>query len=398
MAFSYIAEALKQRHEQQLWRSRHCIDSAHGALIEVDGQHYLNFSSNDYLGLRRSNVVAQAWIDGVSEYCGGSGASPLVSGYCKAHRELEEYLATALNRDKVLLFNSGFAANQALCQALFGSAAEQLPNLIVADKLIHASFVDGAQGCHAQFKRFRHNDTGHLRTLLASHAEKQPDSNILLASESVFSMDGDRAPIAELQQLAAQYQAWLMLDDAHGFGVLGQTGLGVCELHQLSQQQCPVLMATFGKAIGTAGAFIAGSAELIDYLVNFARHYIYSTAMPAAQAHATLASIKANVDPARRQLLEARINQFRQLASQAALPLAESDTAIQPILLNNSAQALVFSQRLRQLGIWASAIRYPTVPKGSDRIRITLSAVHQERDIEALVDALSIAYAEVRHG
>ena len=204
-------------------------------------------------------------------------------------------------------------------------------------------------------------------------------------------MDGDQAPVMELVDIAEQHDAWLMLDDAHGFGVVGDSGLGMTELHNLSQQQLPVLMATFGKAIGTAGAFIAGSEQLIDYLVNFARHYIYSTAMPAAQAHATLASLKANVEPSRRQLLQARITQFKHLATAANIPLLLSDTAIQPVLIGNTAQTLVVSEKLKSLGIWASAIRYPTVPKGTDRLRITLSAIHQEQDIVALVDALSLA-------
>ena len=391
MAFDFIHEALTRRKHDKLWRSRHVIESAVDALIQVDGQHYLNFSSNDYLGLRRSTVVAQAWVDGIAEYTAGSGASPLVTGYTQAHHDLEVYLAKVLKRDKVLLFNSGFAANQAICQALFTGQSSQSQDLIVADKLIHASLVDGAQASDALFKRFRHNDCQHLSAILSSHNAAQADSNKLIVSEGVFSMDGDQAPVAELVHIAQQHDAWLMLDDAHGFGVLGENGLGVSELHNLSQAQLPVLMATFGKAIGTAGAFIAGSAELIDYLVNFARHYIYSTAMPAAQAHATLVSIKANVDPSRRNILQARIKQFKQLASTANIPLLASDTAIQPVLIGDTERTLLVSEKLKSLGIWASAMRYPTVPKGSDRLRITLSAIHQERDIVALVDALSLA-------
>ena len=395
MAFDFISEALTQRKQDKLWRSRHIIESAVDTLIQIDGRHYINFSSNDYLGLRRSTVVAQAWVDGIAEYTAGSGASPLVTGYTQAHHELEVYLAKVLQRDKVLLFNSGFAANQAICQALFCGNGRQSQDLILADKLIHASFVDGAQASDAVFKRFRHNDSQHLRALLNSQTFAQTNSNKLIATEGVFSMDGDQAPVLELVDIANQHDAWLMLDDAHGFGVLGETGLGIAELHSLSQQQLPVLMATFGKAIGTAGAFIAGSEELIDYLVNFARHYIYSTAMPAAQAHATLASLQANVKPSRRQLLQARIKQFKQLAKTANIPLLPSDSAIQPVLIGDTKRTLAISEKLKNLGIWASAMRYPTVPKGSDRLRITLSAIHQEQDIIALVEALSLAMSSV---
>ncbi|KXI30759.1 aminotransferase class I/II-fold pyridoxal phosphate-dependent enzyme [Paraglaciecola hydrolytica] len=394
MAFEFISSVLNQRKQDKLWRSRHIIESAVDCMIQVDGRHYLNFSSNDYLGLRRSTVVAQAWVDGIAEYTGGSGASPLVTGYTQAHHELEVYLAKVLKRDKVLLFNSGFTANQAICQALFSAGSRQSTDLIVADKLMHASFVDGAQACDAVFKRFRHNDCQHLSSILRSQSAVA--TNTLIATEGVFSMDGDQAPILELLNITQQHDAWLMLDDAHGFGVLGETGLGVSELHQLSQQKLPVLMATFGKAIGTAGAFIAGSEQLIDYLVNFARHYIYSTAMPAAQAHATLESLKANVKPDRRHLLQTRIQQFKQLAKAVNIPLLPSDTAIQPILIGDTDLTLALSEKLKQLGIWASAIRYPTVPKGTDRLRLTLSAIHQERDIVALVDALSLAISSLK--
>ena len=394
MAFEFISAALAARQQQNLWRSRQVIQSSAQGVIELDGRHYLNFSSNDYLGLRQSTVVAQAWVEGVAEFGAGSGASPLVCGYTSAHHALEQYLARQLKRDKVLLFNSGFAANQAICQALF-ARGRQCNDLIVADKLIHASFVDGATSSDAQFKRFRHNDCEHLSALLQRAERAVPRGNLLIASESVFSMDGDMAPVSSLAEMAQQHDGWLMLDDAHGFGVLGDSGLGVVEQYNLSQQQLPVLMATFGKAIGTAGAFIAGSEDLIDYLINFARHYIYSTAMPAAQAHATLVSIQANQNPERRQQLAANIAQFCDLAHKANIPLLPSHTAIQPVVIGDPQQTLQVSEKLKQLGIWVSAIRFPTVPKGSDRLRVTLSAAHQPRDISALVDALSLALGSI---
>ncbi|WP_158967631.1 8-amino-7-oxononanoate synthase [Paraglaciecola sp. L3A3] len=383
-AFGFISTALAERRSTGLLRQRKIIESAQGPLIQVDGQHYINFSSNDYLAMRRSNVVAQAWVDGISELGGGSGASSLVTGYSYVHQALEEYLAAELGREKVLLFNSGFAANQAICQALFAASNK---GLILADKLIHASFIDGAQACDAQLKRFRHNDLNHLQTLLA---KADPKDDILVATEGVFSMDGDQAPLTDILSITEHTPAWLLVDDAHGFGVLGKKGLGVTELHNLSPQQLPVLMATFGKAIGTAGAFVAGSNNLIDYLVNFARHYIYSTAMPAAQAYATLACLQSQKRLQNKDILQQRIQQFKQLAQAAGLVLMPSDTAIQPVLIGNAEKALEASERLKKLGIWVSAIRYPTVPKNTDRLRITLSAGHEEQDIQALVDALQL--------
>jgi 8-amino-7-oxononanoate synthase len=399
MAFNFITSALNKRRSQGLFRSHNTVNSAAGPMIEIDGQHYINFSSNDYLAMRRSNVVAQAWIDGISEYGGGSGASPLVTGYTNAHQALEEYLASELKRDNVLLFNSGFAANQAVCQALFnrpvssqavpGQSSAKNEDVIIADKLMHASFIEGARASRANLTRFEHNNTEHLQMLLHSPgAIKQ--TNTLVATEGVFSMDGDQAPLHQIVTMSQQADAWLMVDDAHGFGALGKHGRGVIETHNLSQQQVPIVMATFGKAIGTAGAFVAGSHDFIDYLINFAKHYIYSTAMPAAQAYATLMSLQAKQSDERRAILAQRIEEFKLLANKAGLTLMPSNTAIQPLLIGNAEKALAISKKLKSLGLWVTAIRYPTVPKHTDRLRITLTAGHETSDIEALVDALQI--------
>ncbi|GAC22307.1 aminotransferase class I/II-fold pyridoxal phosphate-dependent enzyme [Paraglaciecola arctica] len=389
MAFDFIAAALAKRRNAGLLRTRHTVDSAAGPMIEIAGQHYINFSSNDYLAMRRSSVVMQAWVDGISEYGGGSGASPLVTGYTNAHQALEEYLASELKRDKVLLFNSGFAANQAVCQALFSQSNIKNNDLIIADKIMHASFIEGAQASKAKLTRFKHNDITHLQRLLNS-ADKQQAQNTLVATEGVFSMDGDEAPLGQIVASIKQTEAWLMVDDAHGFGTLGKHGRGVIETHNLSQQQVPILMATFGKAIGTAGAFVAGSHDFIDYLINFARHYIYSTAMPAAQAYATLMSLQAKQSADRRNILVERIQEFKFLANKAGLTLMPSNTAIQPLLIGDAQQTLDASEKLKALGLWVTAIRYPTVPKHTDRLRITLTAGHDSRDIVALVDALQL--------
>ena len=412
MAFDFITAALEKRRREGLFRSHNTVNSAAGPLIEVDGQHYINFSSNDYLAMRRSSVVAQAWIDGISEYGGGSGASPLVTGYTNAHQALEEYLASELKRDKVLLFNSGFAANQAVCQALFSQTAlsqtacsqsrinsqdhAKNQDVIIADKLMHASFIEGAQASNAKLMRFKHNNTEHLQTLL-NLTDVQKETNTLVATEGVFSMDGEQAPLHKIVTMCKQAGAWLMVDDAHGFGALGKHGRGVTETHSLTQQQVPILMATFGKAIGTAGALVAGSHDFIDYLINFARHYIYSTAMPAAQAYATLISLQAKQCSERRSILAQRIEQFKLLANKAGLTLMPSDTAIQPLLIGDSEKALAASEQLKSLGLWVTAIRYPTVPKHTDRLRITLTAGHETRDIEALVDGLQIVLLNEKH-
>ncbi|MEW9799209.1 8-amino-7-oxononanoate synthase [Alteromonas sp. CYL-A6] len=382
MAFERLADYLSHRKAQGYLRQRRCQHYEKDNIVCIDGEHYLNFASNDYLGMRHHEGVLQAWTEGLAQYGAGSGASPLVTGHTYAHQALETYLAERLNRDAVLLFNSGYAANQALCQALFKDGGE-----IVADKLMHASFLEGAMASSATLQRFRHNDTGHLARLL----EREKNGDRLIVSEGVFSMDGDTAPASELAAMAVQADAWFMLDDAHGFGVLGDSGLGTAEACGLSQSQLPVLMGTFGKAVGTAGAFVAGSQVLIDYLVNFARHYIYSTALPPAQAVATLYSLKQLESPERREALHNTIATFRQLATERGIPVMPSVSAIQPVIVGSPERAVALGNALRQRGIWAVPMRYPTVPKGTDRIRITLTATHTRRDLEALCDAFVLA-------
>ncbi len=391
MTFEFVSAALDSRRQQNLFRQTRVVESSTGALVEVDGQHYLNFSSNDYLGQRQHMSVMQAWVEGIGQYGVGSGASPLVTGHTRAHQALQDYLAEHLEREKVMLFSSGFAANQAICQAF--SKTNKVN--ILADKLMHASFIDAAMSSGLPFSRFLHNDVASLSARLS-----KVTGDCLIATEGVFSMDGDSAPLTTFSDLAKQSESWLMVDDAHGMGVLGKNGLGSAEALNLSQHDAPILMGTFGKAIGTAGAFIAGSADLIDYLTNFAKHYIYSTALPPAMSHATLASFQSLRDGHQQGKLLENITLFKQLFSssrcnQYPVELLVSDTAIQPLLVNDPKTCLAMSEKLKQLGIWISAIRYPTVPKGQDRLRITLSASHKPEDIEALVDALDLAVAGV---
>jgi 8-amino-7-oxononanoate synthase len=389
MAFSHLQTELTRLAHDCLLRKRVVVEDDYDGVIKVDGKHYLNFSSNDYLGHRQNQDILQSYVEGLSRYGAGSGASPLVTGHTQCHQALEDHLANALNREAVLLFSSGFAANQAVCQALLSEG-----DTVITDKLMHASFIDAAIHSPAQFLRFKHNDIQHAETQF-SKASENASGNTLCVSEGVFSMDGDSADVSALQQLCEQHDAWLMLDDAHAFGVIGETGLGSVEAFNLSQDQCPIVMGAFGKAIGTGGAFIAGSQVLIDYLVNKAKHYIYSTAFSAAQAKATLTSIQLmQQGPARRQLHD-NIDYFKTLAAVQGLPIIASDSAIQPYLINDPAKALKASDMLKSLGLWVNAIRTPTVPKGQDRLRVTINALHQQQDIESLVDGLVMMRAKL---
>jgi len=398
MAFNWLESRLGERASQGYLRQRHCQQYEKDNIICINGEHYLNFASNDYLGMRHHEGVLQSWVEGLAQFGGGSGASPLVTGHTQAHMALEAYIADGLNREAALLFNSGFAANQALCMALFHDGGD-----IFADKLMHASFLEGALATKATLRRFKHNDVGHLTRLL----EKAKSDDKLIVTEGIFSMDGDSAPLQELAQVATNNHAWLMVDDAHGMGVLGENGLGSIDALSLSQEQVPVVMGTFGKAVGTAGAFVAGSQTLIDYLVNYAKHYVYSTAMPPAQAVATLYSLThLAADHTPRHALQHNIEYFKQRfhaqseqaasdSGTAVLHLKPSSSAIQPIIVGSPERALALSEALKQRGLWIPAIRYPTVPKGEDRLRVTLSATHTTKDIDVLIDGILLAAESV---
>ncbi|MDO6579511.1 aminotransferase class I/II-fold pyridoxal phosphate-dependent enzyme [Alteromonas stellipolaris] len=416
MAFDWLEARLAERAQQGYLRKRVCQQYEKDNIICIDGEHYLNFASNDYLGMRHHEGVLQSWVEGLAQFGGGSGASPLVTGHTQAHLALEAYIADGLNREAALLFNSGFAANQALCMALFSgannqSASNQPPSAaasikhsgeIFADRLMHASFLEGAMATKAKLRRFRHNDLAHLSNLLEK-VDTSSNSDKLVVTEGVFSMDGDSAPLRDMAGIAKQHNAWLMVDDAHGMGVLGENGLGSIEAQALSQSDAPIVMGTFGKAVGTAGAFIAGSQALIDYLVNFAKHYVYSTAMPPAQAVATLYSLThIAADSSRTGALNYNVAYFRERFSaqigddrNGDLQLANSNSAIQPIIVGSPKRALALSDALKARGIWIPAIRYPTVPKGEDRLRITLSATHTQQDIDVLVDAIALAMESI---
>ena len=383
-----LSPALTERKRQHLYRNRRELQSAQGAEVTVDGQALINFCSNDYLGLANHPEVVAAFQKAANEFGVGSGASHLVCGHSSIHHQLEEALAEFTGRDRALLFSTGYMANIAVLNALLNKT-----DFVFEDKLNHASLLDGGLLSGAKFQRFLHNDLDNLKTKL----DRASEGRKLIAVDGVFSMDGDCAPLTELAELAQQHQAWLMVDDAHGFGVLGEYGAGCAEYFNLDQQQLPILMGTLGKAVGSFGAFVAGSEELIETLIQFARPYIYTTALPPAVAAASLASINViREDNGRREHLQHLIKHFKQLAGQAGLTLMPSDTAIQPLLVGDSAKALSLSEALQARGFLVSAIRPPTVPNNTARLRVTLSAAHSEQQVKALISALELVVSEQR--
>lgn len=378
-----LVATLEERRRQHLYRQRRVLDSPQGPEVCIDGQQLINFCSNDYLGLANHPAVINAFQAAANEFGVGSGASHLVCGHSRVHHELEEALAEFTGRNRALLFSTGYMANLGIISALLGKA-----DYVFEDRLNHASLLDAGLLSGARFQRFLHNDLDNLKSRLQKVAGIE--ARKLVVVDSVFSMDGDTAPLPELSALAEQQNAWLMIDDAHGFGVLGETGAGSAEHFGLDQQQLPILMATLGKAVGSFGAFVAGSEALIETLIQFARPYIYTTALPPAVAAASLAALNIiREEPDRRQHLHALIKQFRSGAEQCGLQLMVSETAIQPILIGDSDKALQLSEALLAKGFFVAAIRPPTVPANTARLRVTLSAAHTEQQVEQLLAALA---------
>lgn len=374
-----IEHAVAERHEAQAFRRRQPLQQGAGRWLVCGERRYRNFSSNDYLGLSQHPQVIRAWQQGAELYGVGSGGSGHVTGYHQAHQRLEEQLADWLGYDRALLFISGFAANQAVIAALAGRE-----DRIVADRLSHASLLEAAAQNAAQLRRFQHNDSQHLARLLAAPCDGQQ----LVVTEGVFSMDGDCAPLADIAVAARQAEAWLMVDDAHGIGVDGDNGRGSCQQQGVHPE---LLVVTFGKAFGLSGAAVLCSHAVADYFLQFARHLIYSTAMPPAQAlalQAALAVIQSDDGQQRRETLAQRVAEFRHGASGLAYPLSDSQSAIQPLIVGDNARTLQLAERLREQGCWVTAIRPPTVPAGTARLRLTLTAAHQAQDITHLLEVL----------
>lgn len=373
---------LDQRHQQFLYRHRTHVASGCDAVLQVDGKSLINFCSNDYLGLAGHPDIAAALKAGVDQYGTGSGASHLISGHSTAHQHLEEQLAAFTGRPRALLFSTGYMANLGVINALVNRH-----DLVLEDQLNHASLLDGGHLSRADYKRYKHNNMQQLDYLL----EQSTASRKLIVTDGVFSMDGDLAPLPEMSAVAAQHSGWLMVDDAHGVGVLGATGAGIVEQQGLTVKQVPILMGTLGKSFGTFGAFVAGSEALIETLIQFARTYIYTTALPPAIAAASSASLQlVRREHWRREHLQQLIQRFRDGAQQLGLQLMDSQTPIQPLLINNDQLVMEVNQQLRSRGFMVGAIRPPTVPAGSGRLRITLSASHSNQQIDQLLDALQV--------
>jgi 8-amino-7-oxononanoate synthase len=375
-----LAIQTAERAEAKLLRRLRILDHADGPWLDVGNGRLLSFCSNDYLGLAQHPQLVAALTRAARQGGVGSTSAHLICGHRTEHAELEEALAVWTGRERALLFSTGYMANLGVLQAVLARG-----DICVQDKLNHACLLDGAKLSGAELKRYPHADVAAAARQLAT----SPDAAALLATDGVFSMDGDVAPLRELATLCARERATLLVDDAHGLGVLGEHGAGSVSAADLSQHEVPLLMATLGKALGCMGAFVAGPAALIDGLIQFARPYIYTTAMPPALAAAALESVQlAQTEDWRREKLAALIARFHHGAAELGLPLAASFSAIQPLLLGSADAALAAAQALERLGLLVSAIRPPSVPLGQARLRITLSAAHEDAHVDRLLDAL----------
>lgn len=376
-----LKKQLEECRDASLHRFRRVSETPQQPEMRIDGRSMLVFCSNDYLGLANHPEVVRALQRGAASYGAGSGAAHLITGHSAAHHALEEALAEFTGRPRALLFSTGYMANLGVISALLGRN-----DRLYQDRLNHASLVDAGLLSRARLLRYRHADSEGLRGLM----EHAGEGRSLIVTDGVFSMDGDLAPLPQLAQLAQDRGGWLMVDDAHGLGVLGEEGRGSLHHFGLDAQQVPILMGTLGKAFGSFGAFVAGSEELIETLIQRARSYLYTTAPPPALAEATRVSLGiARRESWRRERLRQLVARFRQGAAELGLPLAESSTPIQPVFAGSARRALAWSRQLEERGILVSAIRSPTVPQGSARLRITFSANHTDRHLERLLDALA---------
>ncbi len=378
---------LDTRHRQSRYRRRKTLQSPQGVEVRVDGNSCLGFSSNDYLGLANHPAVIAAFQQAANLYGVGSGASHLVSGHGAEHQALEEELAEFTGRPRALLFSTGYMANVGVIRALVEQG-----DLVVQDRLNHASLLDGGFLCRGEFQRYAHADLSAAQTLLANSSAQRK----LLVSDGVFSMDGDLADLPALADIADQNNAWLMVDDAHGFGVLGKTGRGIAEHYGMDIDSLPILVGTLGKSFGTFGAFVAGSETLIESLIQFARTYIYTTALPPAVAAASRAALGLiDSESWRRQKLQTLIAHFQSGAAERGIALMASPTPIQPVLIGDDDKVIKIGEYLLKAGFWTGAIRPPTVPVGSARLRITLTAEHEVGQLDALLDTLALALKTV---
>jgi 8-amino-7-oxononanoate synthase len=376
-----LSTALQMRKARHLYRSRGILDGPQGVKVYLeDGREYLSFCSNDYLGLANHPDVVAGFHQGLDRFGAGSGAAHLITGHSRAHHELEEALADFVQRPRALLFSTGYMANLGVLAALSGRGT-----LVFQDRGNHASLLDGARLSGARLVRYRHADPVDL----AQRLQSTRAAGSMVATDGVFSMDGDIAPLPALAQTAAAHAAWLLVDDAHGLGVIGPQGRGSLAACGLGIEQVPILVGTLGKAFGTFGAFVAGSEELIETLIQEARTWIYTTAPPPGLAVATLAALRlVEMEDWRRARLQLLVRRFRAGAARLGLNLCDSATPIQPVIAGTAEAALRWSTALREAGILITAIRPPTVPEGTARLRITFSAMHSEGQVDRLLEVL----------
>ncbi len=375
-----LVAGLRQLKHDNLYRFRRVLEGPQGAEVRLNGRSYLAFCSNDYLGLANHPALIRALQAAAERYGVGSGAAHLVNGHSHEHHALEEELAEFTGRPRALLFSTGYMANLGVLGALLGRG-----DSVFEDRLNHASLLDGGLLSGARLLRYPHADAQALAQRMASHRHGEA----VVATDGVFSMDGDLAPLPALVKIARNQGAWLMVDDAHGFGVIGREGRGSVDHYDLGVSEVPIVVGTLGKAFGTAGAFVAGSEALIETLIQKARTYIFTTAAPPAVAAATRVSLRlARREEWRRERLRGLVARFRVGARQLGLVLANSQTPIQPLLVGDAGRAVTLSEALREQGILISAIRPPTVPVGTARLRITFSAAHSEAQVDRLLAAL----------
>ncbi|WP_181137874.1 8-amino-7-oxononanoate synthase [Vibrio jasicida] len=374
---SRIESALVERKTQGLNRSMNVVFAGNQSVLEHEGRRYINFSSNDYLGLANDQALVRAWQQGLSVYGSGSGASPMVTGFSAAHSNLEAALTEWLGYDRAILFGSGFSANQALLFTLLEKS-----DVLIQDRLNHASLMEAGALSPAKMKRFKHNDIEHLSSLISG------EGNNLVVTEGVFSMDGDCAPLCDIAEVTRSHDAWFAVDDAHGIGVLGESGGGSCELAMVKPE---VLIVTFGKAFGMSGAAILCDHATGDFLTQFARHHVYSTAMPPAQAYALTHAVSMVQEQSWRREKLIELSEVYRDSLNDLDGFVETQTSIKPFMIGESELALQVASACRQNGIWVSAIRPPTVPKGTSRLRITLTANHTKEQIQTLSMALKQA-------
>ncbi len=380
-----LIEELEQRKEDGLLRTRQAISSAQGSIINIEEEEYINFSSNDYLGMSNNAELKNCMIDAISKYGIGAASSPLIVGHLTPHKLLEEKLSLFLNRDASLVFPTGYQANLAIASTLIDSNT-----VVLQDKLNHASLIDAAMLSRGKLVRYRHNDLDHLKNLF----EKHKRGNLLVMTDGVFSMDGDYAPLKEIVGLCKTYNALLIVDDAHGLGVLGRTGAGLLEELDLNQQQVPLLIGTFGKAFGASGAFISGSPLHVEAFIQKARTYIYTTALLPAIAATIIKTIDLVIQGDRlRENLYDLIGLYKAQSNYPRINYGNSLSQIQPLIIGDADKAINVSKSLFDNKLLVSAIRPPTVAKGTSRLRVSLTATHTREQVKRLVKSIKTSIA-----